>query len=250
MIRLQGVKKTFGRCVALDETDLTIAAEQTTVLIGPSGCGKSTLLRLILGLVSPDAGTVEVAGTMVTRDNGLALRREMGYVIQDGGLFPHLTAEKNVTLMADYLGWSRPKARQRLDELTALTRFPTSGLSRYPSQLSGGQRQRVSLMRALMLDPRVLLLDEPLGSLDPIVRAELQADLKQVFQSLGKTVVFVTHDMGEAAYLGDSIVMFRQGSIVQHGTLRDLLHRPADDFVRQFIRIQRSQFDALQEGDR
>src|SRR5438105_5633590 len=137
----------------------------------------------------------------------------MGYVVQDGGLFPHLTARSNVTLMARYLGWDGQRIETRLAELAELTQFPTDGLMRYPTQLSGGQRQRISLMRALMLDPDALLLDEPLGALDPIIRSELQADLRSIFQTLGKTVVLVTHDIGEAGFLGDTIVMLRGGRV-------------------------------------
>ena len=163
----------------------------------------------------------------------------MGYVVQDGGLFPHLTAAGNVSLMARYLGWDAARIRGRLDGLTTLTRFPGEALARYPAQLSGGQRQRVGLMRALMLDPEVLLLDEPLGSLDPLVRAELQEDLAEVFRSLGKSVVMVTHDLAEAAFFGHEIVLLRDGRIVQRGVLEDLLNTPADPFVTRFIRAQR-----------
>src|SRR5262249_15119909 len=151
----------------------------------------STLLRLMIGLIWPDQGSVRLDGTEITPQNALAVRQRMGYVIQDGGLFPHLTARGNVALMARYLGWKEDRIESRLTELAELTRFPRDGLDRYPAQLSGGQRQRVSLMRALMLEPTVLLLDEPLGALDPIIRSELQTDLRRVFQTLGKTVVLV-----------------------------------------------------------
>src|SRR5438105_2432795 len=198
MSELTGVAKSYGRQQALHTTDLAIPPGRITVLIGPSGCGKSTLIRLMIGLLRPDTGSVRFAGTEITAANVQMLRWRMGYVVQDGGLFPHLTAGDNVTLMARYLGWSGPRIESRLAELAQLTQFPADGLPRFPSQLSGGQRQRVSLMRALMLDPDVLLLDEPLGALDPIIRSELQDDLKKVFQTLGKTVVLVTHDLSEA----------------------------------------------------
>src|SRR5262249_46393423 len=161
------------------------------VLIGPSGCGKSTLIRVMIGLIRPDTGSVRFNAIELTVENARELRQRMGYVVQDGGLFPHLTARENATLMARYLGWDSKRISTRLAELTALTQFPEEGLDRYPVQLSGGQRQRVSLMRALMLDPDLLLLDEPLGALDPIIRSELQEDLRRIFQSLGKTVVMV-----------------------------------------------------------
>ena len=164
----------------------------------------------------------------------------MGYVIQEGGLFPHLTAEGNVTLMARRLGWQTGRISGRVKELCALTQFPEDGLNRFPVELSGGQRQRVSLMRALMLEPKVLLLDEPLGALDPMVRASLQTDLKEIFRRLNQTVVMVTHDLAEAAYLGDRIVVMNAGRIVQIGSIDDLRDRPADGFVTEFVSAQRS----------
>ena len=245
MIHLKNVSKTYGRVRALQAIDLTMPEGMTTALIGPSGCGKSTLLRLIIGLTYPDIGTVYFKDAQVAPDIVLSLRREMGYVIQEGGLFPHLTARDNVTLMARYVGWSRDRIETRVDELSDLAQFPRDGLSRYPVQLSGGQRQRVSLMRALMFDPDVLLMDEPLGSLDPMIRSDLQVDLKQVFQALRKTVVLVTHDMSEAAFLGDIIVLLRDGEIVQRGTLEELVRSPSDPFVTRFINAQRTSRDAL-----
>jgi osmoprotectant transport system ATP-binding protein len=209
------------------------------VLLGPSGCGKSTLLRLLLGLIEPDAGTVAFDGETVTPATATALRRRMGYVVQDGGLFPHLTAEGNVSLLARWLGTPTAKIAERSRQLADLARFPADGLSRYPSQLSGGQRQRVGLMRALMLDPPVLLMDEPLGALDPLVRAELQDDLRGIFRQLNKTVVLVTHDLAEAAHFADHVVLMRDGRIVQQGPFADLLSSPADEFVTRFVNAQR-----------
>jgi osmoprotectant transport system ATP-binding protein len=167
-----------------------------------------------------------------------ALRRRIGYVIQEGGLFPHLTAAGNVTLAARYFGWDAGRIGRRLDELIELTHFPRDGMARFPAQLSGGQRQRVSLMRALMLGPELLLLDEPLGALDPMIRADLRADLRGIFERLGQTVVLVTHDLVEAEVLGDHVVLLRDGAIVQQGPLRDLVERPAEDFVERFVRAQ------------
>ena len=239
MFRLDGVAKTYAGRPALRPTTLDIPAGRTTVLIGPSGCGKSTLLRLLIGLNVPDAGTVFFDGTPVTPATARRLRRRMGYVIQDGGLFPHLTARGNITLMARHLGWDRKRVDARVGELTALTRFPPDGLDRYPQQLSGGQRQRVGLMRALMLDPDAVLLDEPLGALDPLVRADLQQDLREIFRTLGKTAVLVSHDLGEATYFADRILLLRDGAVVQNGTPADLWHRPADEFVTRFVQAQR-----------
>lgn len=240
MIELRGAGRSFGQAVALQPTDLLVESGKTTVLIGPSGCGKSTLLRLIVGLLRPTTGDVLFEGSAIREENLIAIRRRMGYVIQDGGLFPHLTAGQNVLLMARHTKFPRPEALARLKDLCELTHFPTDGLDRYPVEISGGQRQRVSLMRALMLQPDVLLLDEPLGALDPMVRAGLQTDLKEIFRRLGQTVLLVTHDMAEAAYLGDTIVLMNQGGIIQQGSISDLRDRPADPFVTEFISAQRS----------
>jgi osmoprotectant transport system ATP-binding protein len=246
MLELKGVSKTFTQAPAVEPTDLTIPAGRTTILLGPSGCGKSTLLRLMIGLIRPDSGTVCFNGAELTAQNALALRQRIGYVIQEGGLFPHLTAEGNIALMARHLGWREDAVARRVGELAELTQFPLDGLRRYPAELSGGQRQRVALMRALVLDPDVILLDEPLGALDPMIRAELQADLRAIFRRLGKTVVMVTHDIGEAGFFGDQIVLLREGRIVQRGTLRELVASPAEPFVTQFINAQRGPLEALQ----
>ncbi len=213
---------------------------KTTALIGPSGCGKSTLLRLIIGLLEPSSGSVELEKQPVTPASLMQIRRKTGYVIQDGGLFPHLTARENVMLMPNHLKIAGAESGRRLKELCDLTRFPEDGLNRYPVELSGGQRQRVSLMRALIQDPSVLLLDEPLGALDPLVRSGLQTDLKEIFQRLNKTVVLVTHDMAEAAFLADKIVLLQSGKVVQQGSLDDLRDRPASSYVTEFLSAQRS----------
>jgi osmoprotectant transport system ATP-binding protein len=249
MIELKGVTKSYGGSVVLHRLDLTIAPGQTTVLIGPSGCGKSTLLRIIIGLVRPDSGSVSIAGTELTPATVLEVRHGLGYVIQDGGLFPHLNARDNVILMARYLGWEPGNIDGRLAELAKLTQFPRDGLDRFPAQLSGGQRQRVSLMRALMLDPKVILLDEPLGALDPMVRAELQTDLRAIFRSLEKTVVMVTHDLAEAGWFGDEILLLRAGRILQRGNLASLIDKPADPFVTQFVSAQRAVFGLAAAGE-
>ena len=250
MIAVQNISKTYNGRVALAPTDLTLTPGRTTVLIGPSGCGKSTLLRLLVGLITPDAGRVLIGDAPLTPESVEAHRHAMGYVIQDGGLFPHLTAGQNVTLLARFLGRASGEVNARMAELARLVRLPPESLSRYPAALSGGQRQRVGLMRALMLDPPLLLLDEPLGALDPITRSELQTQLKDIFARLGKTVVLVTHDMGEAAYFGDTIVLMRDGKIVQAGTLDDLLQRPAEPYVSDFIRAQRSPLPPMPEAQR
>ena len=247
MIEIQGVSKAYGQTAALHSINLTIPAGQTTVFIGQSGCGKSTILRLIIGLIQADSGSVFFKGTKVTPETVISLRRKMGYVIQEGGLFPHLTAHENIVLMARYLGWRDEQINERLNELIKLTHFPSEGLERFPVQLSGGQQQRVSLMRALMLDPDVLLLDEPLGALDPMIRADLQVDLKMIFQTLGKTVVMVTHDIAEAGFFGDIITLLRDGRVLQKGTLEELIQSPADAFVTRFINAQRSPLDVMRK---
>ncbi len=247
MIKMQDVSKIFGQTRALKSIDLTIPACLTTVLIGPSGCGKSTILRLIIGLLQADSGSIYFEETKIIPEVVITLRRKMGYVIQGGGLFPHLTAYDNIALMARYMGWDNERIRKRLNELTELTHFPSDGLHRFPVQLSGGQQQRVSLMRALMLDPDVLLLDEPLGALDPMIRADLQVDLKRIFQALGKTVVLVTHDIAEAGFFGNVITLLRDGKILQKGTLEDLVQSPADSFVTCFINAQRSPLEVMRK---
>jgi osmoprotectant transport system ATP-binding protein len=239
MIELNYVAKSFGSTRVLQPTSLALEPGKTTVLIGPSGCGKSTVLRLMIGLLQPDHGEVLFDGAPITEENVIELRRRMGYVIQDGGLFPHLSAGNNVGLMAKYLGWDKRRIQERVLELAELTRLPESALDRFPMQLSGGQRQRLGIMRALMLDPAVILLDEPMGALDPLVRYDLQEDLRNIFQSLQKTVVLVTHDMGEAGFFGDHVVLLGEGRIVQQGKLEDLIQTPADPFVVKFINAQR-----------
>jgi osmoprotectant transport system ATP-binding protein len=240
MLRLESVTKSYGGRRVIDGLSLDVRAGDTAVVIGPSGCGKSTVLRLLLGLAVPDDGRVSFDGSILSPDTVSDVRRRTGYVIQDGGLFPHLTARENVTLKARTLKWSGARLTARLEELSELTSFPADGLDRYPVQLSGGQRQRVALMRGLMLDPDVLLLDEPLGALDPMIRFGLQEDLRNIFRTLGKTVVLVTHDLSEAVFFGDRIVLMREGTAIQQGSLETLVSEPADPFVTEFVTAQRA----------
>lgn len=238
-VELRGVTLRYGALTALAPTDLDVAPGSTLVLLGPSGCGKSTLLRIVAGLLRPDAGTVRVGGALVTPATALAVRRRMGYVIQEGGLFPHLTAGENVALMARHLGWDDARVRARLAELAALVRLPPDTLDRYPHALSGGQRQRVGLARALLLDPEVVLLDEPLGALDPLVRHDLQRDLRDVFRTLRRTVLLVTHDLREAEFFADEVALLRDGAVLQRGTVAALSEAPADPFVTRFLGVWR-----------
>lgn len=245
MIALQGAAVRYGDALALRPTTLEVPAGQTTALLGPSGCGKSTLLKLVIGLVTPCAGGVRVLDEQMNADTAPALRRRIGYVIQEGGLFPHLAAGANAALMARHLGWPTERIEARLAELARLVRLDGELLLRFPDALSGGQRQRVALMRALFLDPDVLLLDEPLGALDPMIRAELQRDLAEIFTALGKTVLFVTHDVAEAGFLAEEIALMRDGAIVQRGLLRELVLEPAEPFVERFFDAQRSPLEGL-----
>ncbi|MBX9653010.1 ATP-binding cassette domain-containing protein [bacterium] len=247
MITLERVSKSYRSHTILAPLDWKLDQGKTYVLIGPSGCGKSTLLRLMIGLVAPSEGRILFNGNEVHPKEWRNIRLRMGYVIQDGGLFPHLTAKSNILLMAHELGWNRNKRESRLAELVELTHFPADGLSRYPAQLSGGQKQRVGIMRGLLLDPDVILLDEPLGALDPIIRHNLQTELRGIFQTLGKTVVLVTHDVAEARYFGDEILLMRRGRIVQRGSFDDLVSHPAEEFVSNFIQSPRGLEDSEEE---
>ncbi len=245
MIKLTGIHKVYQSHAALFDIDLHFQKNQTTVLIGPSGCGKSTLLRLISGLEFADRGELLINDSPLSPANLTEFRLTMGYVIQEGGLFPHLSIRDNVSIMAKQLDWHKDKIEHRLIELSDLVNLPPSKLDHYPAELSGGQRQRASLMRALMLDPELLLLDEPLGALDPLIRFDLQQELKEIFATLHKTVVMVTHDIAEAAHFGDVIVLMKTGQIIQSGSLQQLLQSPADPFVLKFVNAQREPMQRL-----
>jgi len=239
MIELRGVSKRYGTHVAVKRLELDCPQGKTQVLIGTSGCGKSTLLRMMIGLVTPDTGAVHFEGKPLTALPIDQVRQRIGYMIQEGGLFPHLSVRENLAIVPHYLGWKPARSAERIEQLLELTQLPLPLLERFPQQLSGGQRQRVSLIRALMLDPDVLLLDEPLGDLDPMIRAELQTDLRSIFRQLGKTVVLVTHDLAEASFLADRVTLLRAGKIVQQGKIAELINNPADEFVARFVQAQR-----------
>lgn len=236
MIELTGVSKRYGDTQALASSELRFPGGMTSALMGSSGSGKSTVLRLILGLIEADSGRVLIGDVELTPTNALELRRRVGYVVQDGGLFPHLTAKGNALLLARSIAaQSESSLEARCRELAALVQLPIEKLERYPAELSGGERQRVGLIRALMLDPEVLLLDEPLSALDVLVRADLQTDLRGIFDELGKTVVLVTHDIDEAAYFGERLILMHQGRVVQAGSFEELRDQPADPFVTRFL---------------
>ncbi|MCG6873017.1 MAG: ATP-binding cassette domain-containing protein [Gammaproteobacteria bacterium] len=239
MLELRGVSKRFGDALALDNVSLGIAPHQTTALVGTSGCGKSTLLRIILHLVTPDSGEVRIDGQRQTRTEIPTTRRRCGYVTQSGGLFPHLTVHQNAALLAQHLRRDPAWIRQRSAELAARLHLEPPLLERLPRELSGGQRQRAALLRALMLAPDLLLLDEPLAALDPLTRHDLQAELKELFAELQATVVFVTHDLAEAAYLAPQLILMHAGRVLQEGSATALRERPADRYVRRFVAARR-----------
>ncbi|GAA4325949.1 ATP-binding cassette domain-containing protein [Streptomyces venetus] len=237
MIKFDAVSMSYPNgTTAVDDLSLELAEGGITVLVGPSGCGKTTTLRMVNRMVEPTAGTVSLRGRDIREVNAPELRRGIGYVIQHAGLFPHRTILDNIATVPLLLGWSRKKARARAAELLELVGLPAEMAGRYPSQLSGGQQQRVGVARALGADPPVLLMDEPFSAVDPIVRAELQAEFIRLQKELHKTIVFVTHDIDVAIKLGDNIAVFRTGGkLAQFDTPERLLAHPADDFVAGFV---------------
>ncbi len=238
MIRLSGVGKTYpDGTVAVHELDLEVRRGELVVLVGPSGCGKSTTLKMINRLIEPTTGTIEIDGEDVTRQDPVKLRRSIGYVIQQIGLFPHQKIVTNVMTVPLLYGESKATARERAHELMSTVGLdPDTFSDRYPHQLSGGQRQRVGVARALAADPPVLLMDEPFGAVDPVVRVRLQDEFLRLQRDLGKTVVLVTHDIDEAVRMGDRVAVFATGGrLAQYATPVELLGRPADDFVADFV---------------
>jgi osmoprotectant transport system ATP-binding protein len=238
MLRLRGVGKTYpDGTVAVRELDLDVGPGELVCLVGPSGCGKSTTLKMINRLIEPTTGTIEIDGKDVTRSDPVQLRRGIGYVIQQVGLFPHQKVVTNVMTVPRLFGESRSTARTRAEELMELVGLdPATYADRYPHQLSGGQRQRVGVARALAANPPILLMDEPFGAVDPVIRVRLQDEFLRLQRELGKTVVLVTHDIDEAVRLGDRVAIFATGGrLAQFGTPAELLGRPADDFVADFV---------------
>ncbi len=242
MISLDGVSKRFpDGTVAVDELSLTVPTGEVLALLGSSGCGKTTTLRMINRLVEPTGGTISIDGRDVRSLDVLELRRGIGYVIQQAGLFPHRTVVQNVMTVPRLLGWDRRRARARALEMLDLVGLERASADRYPTQLSGGQQQRVGVARALASDPPVLLMDEPFGAVDPIVRTQLQDEFLKLQRELAKTVVFVTHDVDEAIRLASSVAVLRPGGrLAQLGSPAELLLHPADDFVADFLGADRS----------
>jgi osmoprotectant transport system ATP-binding protein len=243
MIRLENVSKTFPGATrpAVDRLDLDVPDGTTCVLIGPSGCGKTTTMRIVNRLIEPSSGRIVVEGQDVTRADAVELRRRIGYVIQQVGLFPHMTIAQNVATVPQLLGWPGPRIASRVEEMLSLVGLePAQFLNRYPRHLSGGQRQRVGVARALAADPPVMLMDEPFGAVDPIVRAGLQAELLGILRRLAKTVIFVTHDIDEAIRMGDLVAIMKDGRLVQCARPEALLSAPKDAFVADFVGADRA----------
>jgi osmoprotectant transport system ATP-binding protein len=253
MIRLEGVSCTLrpeGRdpVHVLEDVDLEIRKGETMALLGPSGSGKTTTLRLLNRLLSPTSGRILVQGQDTATLDPVRLRRRMGYVVQRGGLFPHLTVRRNVGLLCDIERWPKREVDARVDQLLELVNLaPAEFRDRYPRELSGGQRQRVGVARALALDPEILLMDEPFGALDPITRGKLQQELKELEGLVSKTIVLVTHDLDEAFLLGDRVALLRKGRLVQVGTPEEIRSAPATPWVDRFVHGRESPQTAAAE---
>jgi osmoprotectant transport system ATP-binding protein len=244
MLELQNIHKNFEGRSVLADVNLIVPKGATHALIGSSGSGKTTLLRITLGLIPFDQGYVKINDQALLSFTPVEWADRIGYVPQDGGLFPHITGKNNVALIAKLRGWRKSRIDDRVEELRKVVDLDPEILTHFPREMSGGQKQRVSIMRAAMMDPAVMLLDEPMAALDPLIRRSLQQELKSIFQRLGKTVLLVTHDLGEAVFLAEQITMLHEGRMVQTGTYRDLLLHPANPFVSQFINAQRTLPDA------
>ncbi|MDF7811347.1 ATP-binding cassette domain-containing protein [Hymenobacter sp. YC55] len=240
IIRVRGLGKHYGPHAVVQGVSFDLMAGETLVLLGPSGCGKTTLLKTLNRLVEPDSGTVEVQGQDVRAQRPEELRRGIGYVIQQVGLLPHLTVSENVAVVPKLLGHPATKVAARTEALlTRLHLPPARYANQYPRKLSGGQQQRVGLARALAADPPIVLLDEPFGALDPITRADIRREFRELDELRLKTVVLVTHDVTEAFELADRIMLLDSGQVQQLGTPRELLFQPANDFVRRFFEAER-----------
>ena len=242
MISLRNVHKRFdgSRRSAVEDLSLDVAPGELVVLVGPSGCGKTTTMKMINRLVEPTSGTITVAGTDVQRQDAVALRRGIGYVIQSIGLMPHRTVASNIATVPGLLGWDEARKRQRIEALADTLDLDRELLNRYPAELSGGQRQRVGVARALAADPPVMLMDEPFGAVDPIVRTRLQDQFLDIQNRLRKTIVFVTHDIDEAIKLADRIAILNVGGVLeQYASPEEILSAPANEFVRRFVGEER-----------
>ncbi|MDQ4149751.1 MAG: betaine/proline/choline family ABC transporter ATP-binding protein [Actinomycetota bacterium] len=241
VITLEHVSKRFGPgASAVEDLSLEVAEGEIAVLVGPSGCGKTTTMRMINRLIDPTSGRIAVGGRDVMEQDPVTLRRGIGYVIQTVGLMPHRTVAQNIATVPDLIGWDRVRTKERIEELTAMLELDDELLGRFPAELSGGQRQRVGVARALAADPPVMLMDEPFGAVDPIVRSRLQEQFLGIQSRLRKTVVFVTHDVDEAIKMADRIAILNKGAFLeQHGRPEEILRSPANEFVEQFVGPER-----------
>ncbi len=236
MIEIKNLKKTFKNNIVLKDVNLTINEGELVVFIGPSGCGKTTTLKMINKLIMPTSGEILIDGKNIINEDTISLRRKMGYVIQQTGLFPHMTVKENISLIAGLQKWDKDKITTKVSELLKLVGLNKEEyIDKYPSELSGGQQQRIGIARAFMMNPEIILMDEPFSALDPITRNQLQDEVYNIQQELKKTIVFVTHDMDEALKLADRICIMKDGLVVQFDTPENILKHPADDFVKEFI---------------
>lgn len=242
MIEFEGVTKQYEQSLALDGLTLTIPDNGLFVLVGPSGSGKTTTVKMINRLIEPTSGTIKIDGQPINQMDLQTLRLNIGYVLQNIALFPHLTIEENITIQLEVLKWTKADRQKRARELLEMVHLdPDQYASRYPSELSGGQQQRIGIIRALATSPKVILMDEPFSALDPVTRTQLQDLVLSLQKQLHNTIVFVTHDMKEALRLGDEIAVMRQGSIQQVGTAKAIFNQPKNEFVREFFDIERQQ---------
>lgn len=253
MIELERLTKTYGETTAVAELSLEIRAGELLVLLGGSGCGKTTTLKMINRLIEPTSGSIRIDGTDVQQQPAHELRRHVGYVFQRIGLFPHMTIGENISITPQLLGWEPERMSRRIDQLLEMVELdPAEIRNRLPAALSGGQQQRVGVARALAAEPRIMLLDEPFGALDPLTRDRLQDSFQRIRRELDLTAIFVTHDMVEALILGDRIAVMDAGRLVQIGAPQELIQSPSDDLVRQLMDTPRRQARAvdalLQEG--
>ena len=238
MICLNNVTVKYGSHVLFSRFSREFSSGSTHIILGPSGCGKTTLLKVMAGLLKVPAKSVYLNQKEISTIQGKDKLKFFGLMFQEGGLLPHLSAQENIMLPGRLIKMGACAMRNKLRELCQMVQLETQHLAKYPKQLSGGQKQRVSLMRSLMVDAPIILMDEPLNALDPLVRQALLVDLKKIFKQLRKTVVFVTHNLSEAAYLGDRIYLMQKGAVVQEGSFDEIYHRPQSEFVKKFITAQ------------
>jgi osmoprotectant transport system ATP-binding protein len=236
VIQIDNLNKKFGSITAVEDVSFKVEEGQICVLLGPSGCGKTTTLKMINRLITPTSGTIRIGGRDTAELDSVTLKRSIGYVIQQVGLFPNMTVEENICVVPDLLGWDKNKSRRRAAELLEVVALdPSKFLKRYPCELSGGQQQRVGVARALAADPPVMLMDEPFGAIDPINREVIQDEFMRIQRQVGKTVLFVSHDIDEAVKMADCVALFHNGRIEQFGSSDDLLARPGSEFVADFM---------------